>query len=275
MPRRRGGDESEGGSQLAPTGGAGSLARLGTDDMVRPPDPELPELYERQPIAPAVANRLRSLTRHEARSQKPRYFKPTWSQGRSLPGLIVAQRWARDDAFGCARQIAELDAALRRGTALIELFSSGERVDTWPRPIRPERGGLRLLDAGYGSLDLLWTIYGTLVSVAATTPVSLASFASLAWNSSKYASRMAHTWVVRPLEARELVDPPSAADPPPIVAPSAENWQERTTKRLMPLLRQAVDDGRGLDFHAAGQDGELRLIVTPKAYEADAGENAF
>lgn len=156
MPRRRGGDESEGGSQLAPTGAAGSLARLGTDDMVRPPDPELPEVYERQPIAPAVANRLRSLTRHEARSQKPRYFKPTWSQGRSLPGLIVAQRWARDDAFGCARQIAELDAALRRGTALIELFSSGERVDTWPRPIRPERGGLWLLDAGYGSLDRLW-----------------------------------------------------------------------------------------------------------------------
>jgi hypothetical protein len=36
-------------------------------------------------------------------------------------------------------------------------------------------------------LDALWTFYGALVQVAMSTPVSLASFASLAWDASKYA----------------------------------------------------------------------------------------
>ena len=130
----------------------------------------------------AVVRRLRSLDHREVRLQQPRTFTPRWLPAglpASLPGLIVAQ-WSRGDAFGCSQQIAELDLAFRRAGALHVLFREGVAVDGWPRPIRPERGGLQLLDAQNGSLDVLWTFYGTLVSVATSTPVTLASFASLA-----------------------------------------------------------------------------------------------
>jgi hypothetical protein len=236
--------------------------------------PGMPDELEQLPIAPTVAGRLRSLVRQEAR-RRPRYTAPAWSPQLTIPALIVAQWRAEDDAFGCARQIAELDKALRRATALIKLFRKGERVEAWPHPIRPESGGLRLLDVRYGSFDALWTVYGTLVSVAASTPVSLASFASLAWATSKYASHKARQWVVRPLESRELVNRPSAADPLPTIASSADTWQERTTKRLIPLFRQAVEDGRGLDYRYSGQDGEIRFMVTPRADGQGSDQNTL
>lgn len=146
--------------------------------------------YEKHPIGPTVANRLRSLARQELRSRQQRFVTPNWSREGALPGLIVAQRYAGGDAYNASRQTAEVDTALRRAAALLGLLEAGERVEAWPRPIRPERGGLWLLDARYGSLDLLWTFYGSLVAVATSTPISLASFASLAWISGKSA-RMA------------------------------------------------------------------------------------
>jgi hypothetical protein len=127
-----------------------------------------------------------------------------------------------------------------------------------------ERGGLWLLDARYGSLDLLWTFYGSLVGVATSTPISLASFACLAWSSGKGARR-AGQWVVRTLRAGELHHRPSVGDPAEqTIGASGDIWHERTTKRLVPIFRQAISDGRGLDFRATGPGGELRLIVTPR-----------
>lgn len=257
MPRRLGDDESEDAFRLA--GREMAVTQSSARDVY-------PVDYEDHPIAPTIARRLRSLARYEARLHRLRSADPPWSREGLIPGLIVAQRWAGGDAFGCARQIAELDTAMRRAAALIELFSSPERVEAWPRPIRPERGGLWLLDAEYGSLDALWTFYGILVSVATSTPVSLASFASLAWDSSKAASRMARRWVLRPLRPDELAHRPRATDQPQTIAPSGDTWQERTTRRLVPVLRQAVNNGQGLDFRVTGPGGEIRLIVT-------AGEN--
>ncbi len=218
-----------------------------------------------RPIAQTAVGRLRSLVRQEARSRQPRIATPSWSREGAIPGLIIAQRYVGGDAFGSARQTAELDAALRRAVALMHLLERGKRVLEWPRPIRPERGGLWLLDARYGSLDLLWTVYGSVVAVATSTPVSLASFTSLAWSSSRSASRMARRWVVRPLEAGELVHRPSAGGSTSSVSHSGDaDWHERTTKKLVPLFKQAVSDGRGIDYQATGPSGEVRLIVTPR-----------
>lgn len=220
--------------------------------------------YDRHPIGQNAGRRLRSLLRAEL-EQQPRIITPRWTQERAIPALIVTQRWAGGDAFGCARQISELDIALRRATALVELYLDNEPVEQWPRPVRPERGGLWLLDASYGSLDALWSVYGALVIAATSTPVSLASFASLAWQTSKFASRMARRWVVRPLGPREVVDRPRAADSNLSAVDREETWQERTTKRVIPILKQAVEDGYGVDFRATGPSGEVRLTVAPRA----------
>jgi hypothetical protein len=234
--------------------------------MEHSPPTELEHGYERHPISPTVARRFRSLARQEARSRQPRIATPAWSRERAVPGLIIAQRYIGGDAFGLARQTAELDAALRRAVALMQLLETGERVVAWPRPIRPERGGLWLLDAQYGSLDALYTVYGTLVAVATSTPVSLASLASLAWTARRSASRMARRWVVRPLAPGELAQRPSAGDPPPpSINHDGDILLDRTTKRLLPVFQRAIDDGRGLDYRATGPSGEVRLIVTPRA----------
>ena len=219
--------------------------------------------YERHPIGPTLANRLRSLGREEVRSRQQRYITPSWSREGALPGLIVAQRYIGGDAYNASRQTAELDTALRRAAALLGLLEAGDEVNAWPRPIRPERGGLWLLDAQYGSLDLLWTFYGSLVAVATSTPISLASFASLAWSSGR-SVRMAGRWIVRSLRHGELSDRPSAGNALEVTDGKGEVWHERTTKRLVPIFKEAIRDGRGLDFKATGPSGEVRLIVTPR-----------
>ena len=228
--------------------------------------------YEPNPLISAtLAKRLRSLARKETKNNSERVFTAGWTEGAEINGLIVAHR-TNGHAFGSARQIAELDKAFRRAAALIEKLSSGEPVEEWPRPIHPRRGGLQVLDARHGSLDILWTFYGGLVAVAASTPVSLASFASLAWDTSKYSYGLARRWFVRPLLSRELRDRPDAGHGSYLG--EEEPWQERTTKKLMPLLRQAIDSGQGLDFQVTGQDGEIRLIVPPVASVSESGRSS-
>lgn len=220
--------------------------------------------YETRAIAPTTALNLRRLARHEARSQEPRITSPSWTTEREIPGLIIAQHYSGSDAFGTTRQTAELDLAFRRAAMLITQIEAGEPITSWPRPIRPARGGLWLLDARYGSLDAVYTVYGALVTVAISQPVSLASFASLAWASSKSATRLARRWIVRVLHPSELAERPRAADASPATTYDDGIVLDRMTRRLLPIFKQAVDDGCGLDFHAKGPSGEIRLIVTPK-----------
>jgi hypothetical protein len=229
--------------------------------------------HERPEIARAVTRRLRSLAIHELRNPQTRIGTPAWSHGLALPGFIVAQRWAGGDAFGCSRQIAELDTSVRRANAMLESLLAGEQELRWPLPMRPERGGLWLMDADYGSLDALWTVYGALVATATSTPVSLASFASLAWTSSRSAWRIARNWRVRVLEPDELSQRPSAANSGPTLTDRGDTWQERTTKRLLPVLEQAVQNGSGVDFRATGPGGEIRFIVPPRSTESPSAED--
>ncbi len=196
----------------------------------------------RRRIAPTTARRLERLVRQEKRSQATRFADPEWSREGAIPGLIVAQRYVRGDAFGASRQMAELDSAIRRAAALIARLDAGESVDAWPVPIRPQSGGLWLLDASHGSLNILWTVYGSLVAIATSTPVSLAAFASLVCQYTEFASRIAHRWTVRRLAPDELARRPNAADSPPSGI-REETWHERTAKRTMPLIRQAIDEG--------------------------------
>ena len=218
----------------------------------------------RRTISPTVDRRLRRLARQEAKTREQRVSEPEWAHGTAVPGLIVAERYVHLDAFGAARQIAALDIALRRGAALIKLYEDGGHAEEWPRPVLPQSGGLTLLDARYSSLDLLWTAYGTVAAVAASTPVCLASFASLAWQAGKYTYAKAHSWSMRRLGAHELTERPSAGDPVPVDAQPV-TWQERTSKRLIPVLQEATKNGDGLDFRMTGPDGEVRLIVVPRS----------
>jgi hypothetical protein len=257
---------TEGGSRYVP----GRLSARSFADRGVPPGLDRPFVrpYKLDDlIAPTTARRLRSLAKHEARSPEPRLASPAWAREEEIPGLIIAQRYSGGDAFGISRQSAELDLAFRRAAALIRLLEAGEQVTSWPRPMRPARGGLWLLDARYGSLDALYTVYGALVTVAMSQPVSLASFASLAWTASKSATRLASRWIVRVLHPSELTQRPSAGDLSPAIAHDDDFVLDRMTKRLLPFFREAVNDGRGLDFRATGASGEVRIIVTPRNSE--------
>lgn len=69
---------------------------------------------------------------------------------------------------------------------------------------------------------------------------------------------------MRALRPGELADRPSAGNSPQTIDHDGEVWHERTTKRLVPIFKEAIRDGRGLDFQATGPSGEVRLIVTPR-----------
>lgn len=111
-----------------------------------------------------------------------------------------------------------------------------------------------------GSLQPLADI----VTAATSTPVSLASFASLAWAASRSARRIASRWRVRNLRHHEIDQRPGAAE---LTAQDEVlgTWQERTTKTLVPVLQSAVENGTGLDFSASGPGGDVRFIVLPRS----------
>jgi hypothetical protein len=226
------------------------------------PERASPLLYRGDyPIAKAVATRLERLVRLETRrSDQPRIVDPDWSRLGRIPGLIVAQRVENGTAFRSARQIAGLDKAFRRAAALIDLVEGHEHIERWPLPIRPERGGLLLLDVEYGSLDALWTFYGTLTTLAQSSPVSLISLASLAWDASRSAAK-ATQWTVHRLAGNEILHRPSAADPG---NHAGEPWKLETTKRMLPVLLKSVEEGYGIDFTVSDDAGKIRLLLTPR-----------
>jgi hypothetical protein len=235
-----------------------------------PPTPERPRLTSepmlfsaQEPIGRTAAGRLERLIRLETRqADYPRIVEPAWSKfGGPIPGLIVAQHDERGAAFGLAGEIDELDRAFRRAAALIELVQAREHIRTWPTPVRPGRGGLLLLDAEYGSLDVLWTFYGTLVTMAQSEPVSLMSLATLAWDVGRY-GRKAATWAVRLLQRVTVTQRPSAADQ---VDYPGEPWGIELTKRIVPVLTGAVEEGYGVDLSLSEAKQEIRLILMPRS----------
>ncbi len=124
--------------------------------------------------------------------------------------------------------------------------------------MRPERGGLWVLESRRGSYELVATVYGALVSLAISTPVSLASLACLAWDSAVAVSRLGR-WTVGQFQG-------SPSDGPPELGSSHghDEWGMKQTKALQPVMLEAAKTGSGLEFVNNSGTGEVRLTIYPR-----------
>jgi hypothetical protein len=217
--------------------------------------------HGRAELSAGTVRALGALAHEEQRFPQARVARPSWLNGRLVPGVLIALLWNDNDAFGTARLIREMDISFRRGNALLASILAGERPSSWPLPTRPERGGLWLLDIQYGSFEAFYACYGGLVTIAASTPVSLASFGALAWSSSKSAVRVARDWSIRFMHPPEIEERPEAHASEAAVDALGPTWQERTVQELVPLLQDVVSSGRGFELTSTGPGGEVRIIV--------------
>jgi hypothetical protein len=241
------------------------LANYGTGEGVTQlrltsyaPAPYYERDYERA-IDVTDFRRLTQLFNTETEELTSRVVYPSWLDGdEAIPGLVVAFRYSRQDAHGIARGTRELDMAFRRAAALMESVVRGDEA-VLPIPIRPERGGLWLLEANRGSYEAVYTFYGALVAIAASTPVSLAAFASLLWDI-EAGIRSAIRW-----KAGRSDQSPKGALPGTAPSDSShQNWGLRETEALQPVMLEAAKSGAGVDFAHDAATCQIRLIIYPR-----------
>lgn len=209
-------------------------------------------------LSAAASGRLAQLVRLEASREDRRVAHPDWLEGRAVPRLIVRARYNGSDAFGASRMMAQLDLATRRAGSLQRSLTLGEDLKGWPQPLRTHQGGLRLLDAQVGSLDLLMTVWGGLVTVATSAPIAVAGLIALGWDVTRGVVGAVSRWRASPL-APEQLGPPSL-DPPA----SGMAWGVKHTKELAPVLAQAVANDQGFEFFLADGEHQLKIVVLPK-----------
>jgi hypothetical protein len=212
------------------------------------------------PLGPTDESRVRRILRAEISEPRPRYMRPWWIESEeAVPGLVISLRYERQDGHGIASRIQDLDMALRRAGATLERLYLGERRVGWAYPMRPERGGIWVLDTRRGSYELLATVYGSLVIWATSAPVSLASLACLAWDSAVAATRVGR-WAVNQFHG-------SPDDGPPQLGSSQGDaeWGVKQTKALEPIMLEAAKAGSGLEFVNNSTTGEVRLTIYPKS----------
>ena len=176
-----------------------------------------------------------------------------------MPGLVISLKYTRQDAHGMAQRTQDLDMAFRRAAATLESYYSGERNLGWAYPMRPERGGLWVLDTRRGSYELLATVYGSLVMWATSAPISLASLVSLAWDSAVATSRVGR-WAVGRFHGAPDDGPPQLGSP----TGDAE-WGLKQTKALTPVMLEAAKAGSGLEFVNNSSTGEVCLTTYPNS----------
>ena len=196
-----------------------------------------------QAVGPTDASRIRRVLGAELQSQQPAYLRPRWLEfEEAVPNLLVSLRYERQDAHGITSRVRDLDLALRRAAATLENYNLREQNAGWAYPLRPERGGLWILESRRGSYKLSATVYGTLVAWATSAPVSLASLASLAWDSAVIASR-AGQWFGGHFHG-------PADDGPPELGSTHSNakFGLKQTKVLEPVMLEAVKSGSGFEF---------------------------
>lgn len=209
-------------------------------------------------LSAAASGRLAQLVQLEASKEDRRVAHPDWLDGRAVPRLIVRARYSGTDAFGASRMMAQLDLATRRAGSIHRSLVLGEDMKGWPQPLRTYKGGLRLLDAQVGSLDLLMTVWGGLVTVATSAPIAVAGLIALGWDVTRGVVGAVSEWRASPL-AREQLGPPSL-DPPA----SSMAWGAKHTKQLAPVLAQAVANDQGFEFFFADGERQLKIVVLPK-----------
>lgn len=212
-----------------------------------------------QTLTPTALRRISSLAVAKPTQDDVSIAYPAWLDGQPIPRLIVTAEYRGLDAFGSSRLLADLDLAVRRaGTMQKEILRSGGATN-WPEPLRTHLGGLRLLDARVGSFDVLLTVWGSLVAIAGSSPISVAGLIALAWDAWRGTSRMAKRWVGSVLATGQQGQPS-------LVAPdSAVPWGIQHTKALAPVLRDAIANDQGFEFFLDESDRRIKLTVPPKA----------
>jgi hypothetical protein len=214
------------------------------------------------PVSPPIftqtaSRRLNVLVRGELQKHEISVAHPAWLNGQAVPRLIVTARYSGQDAFGSSRLLADLDLAARRAGALQRQLVGRDESVKWPAPLRTHTGGLRLLDARVGSFDVVLTVWGSLVAIAGSSPVSVAGLMALAWDVGRGSLRLADRWVGTALTLEQ-------SDQPSIKPPEAGTpWGIQHTKALAPVMRDVVSSGQGFELFLDEKDRTIRLTVPP------------
>jgi hypothetical protein len=146
--------------------------------------------YELRAPRPATISRARQLLKLEIDT----YVAPA---NVSPVQILIHHHCASNAVFEVNRQLSVLDTAFRRAAAAIAQLERRDRVESWPRPMLPNKCGLLVVDTSIGSVDTILVVYGSLVQLAQSAPVSVASLVTLIWDATKAARRIAWGWVLR------------------------------------------------------------------------------
>lgn len=211
------------------------------------------------PLGPTARRRILQVARREVAVRDPGYVITRWlGKEEAIPGLLLSFRYEGRDVHGAQVRLRDLDIAFRRAAATLNDLSEQRTNTGWSYPMRPERGGLWLLDARQGSLEVVLTVYGALVAVATSQPIALAALASLALDAKVAASRLGHSI------GRQFGPQPSGA-PPAFGSPAhGVSWGIHNTKALEPVMLAAIEAGVGFEFVNTSSAGEIRIAIPPR-----------
>lgn len=165
-------------TKLTPSGVSSLRPSDGSLVLGRPSWQRVSPLRDEYALGPTAWSRLGRLYRAEVETS-PRVIERDWIADVSphVPGLAISLHYGQSDVHEVYSRLRALDLAHRRVASLL-MVASGAAAGSW-QPVRPERGGLWLVRSDVGSFECVMTFYGELVNIAASTPVSLTSLASL------------------------------------------------------------------------------------------------
>ncbi|MDL9979039.1 hypothetical protein [Microbacterium candidum] len=226
-----------------------------------PPDHDryAPDKASPATLSGAASRRLADIARAELPEADSAFVRPDWLNQQAIPRLLVSARYDGRDAFGASRMLARLDLAARRAGAMYRQIMNGDgKKKEWPEPLRTYQGGLHLLDVRLGSVEVLSTVWGALVSVATSSPIAVAGLMSLAWDIGQTGRYVAARWragaLVHQTDARPSFDASGATEP----------WSTSQTQNLMPVMNSAIANNQGFEYSLDGRELQVKLTVLPK-----------
>lgn len=211
-------------------------------------------------IPQTASNRLTKLARSELTQRDFQVSRPSWLNDQAIPRLIVTAKYLGNDAYGASRLLADLDLAARRAGAMQKQLLSRGSLDVMPVPLRTHQGGLSLLDTRVGSFEIVTTIWGSLVTIAGSSPVSVASLIALAYDFTRVSASVTSRWVGVVRKSKQDARPELGSDPT-----AGLPWGVQQTKTLAPVLADAVASGLGFEFALNERDRQIKLTVPSKS----------
>jgi hypothetical protein len=97
----------------------------------------------------------------------------------------------------------------------------------------------------------VFTVYGSLVVLAESSPVALAAMSSLIWDATKTARRIGSNWLGRA--------------PRPNGSIEEFHWHEETTRKMMPVMLSAIERGVGFQLESITANGDSFSFGVPEA----------